>query len=82
QRDLNIATKLNVSGQYKGKDTSNGNKEDSTGLNAVFWGPEVNATIGDSFGTFVSYDIPLEIQNSGLQAVATYRIRGGIRYRF
>ena len=81
-RDLNIATKLNLSGQYKGKDKVNGENENDTGLNAVYWGPEIIATVGENFGTFLSYDMPLEIENSGLQAVMSYRLRGGIRYRF
>lgn len=80
--DVSVAAKLNLSGQYKPKDTANGEKENDTSLNAVFWGPELNASIGDHFGTFLSYDLPWQIENSGFQAVASYRLRAGIRYRF
>lgn len=80
--DTSVALKLNVGGQYKPKDTIDGENDDSTSINAVYWGPELNASIGENLGAFVAYDRPWEIENSGLQAVMSYRLRAGLRYRF
>jgi hypothetical protein len=59
-----------------------GRKSDRTGQTAWYLGPLLNFTLGESFSANAGVDIPLHIQNNGLQSVADYKIHGGVSWRF
>ena len=53
-----------------------------TGFDAWYAGPQVNLTFGEHFSGNIGLDIPVEIDNNGLQTVADYRVHGGVTWRF
>jgi len=55
---------------------------DRTGSTAWYFGPLFNFTFGDHFSANAGIDVPLRIENNGLQSVADYRIHGGLSWRF
>lgn len=83
KEDQTLSLRLSLSGEYKGKDEGPGGvKDGSTSMNAVFWGPQLFLTKTGSYAGFLGYEMPVNIENSGYQAVASYRIRGGFSWRF
>ena len=77
----NLALRAAFSGEHKGKDRSNGVKDDDTGMDAVYAGPELIFTSNNLSGE-IGIDFPLDVNNSGYQLVPDYRIRAGLSYRF
>jgi hypothetical protein len=71
-----------VSGEYKGKDTFQGESADDTGVTAVYLGPQLNFTWGGSLAAYLGADLPVSIDNTSLQTVPDYRIRGGLTWHF
>src|SRR5207249_2073356 len=57
-------------------------KNGNTGLRAIYLGPQLNLTIGERFTLNVGADLPVHIDNDGLQNVPNYRLHGGISFRF
>jgi hypothetical protein len=54
---------------------------EDTGITSVFVGPRVVASRG-RFSAEVAVDLPVRIDNTALQAVPDYRIRGAISFHF
>jgi len=71
-----------VSGEYKGKDTFRGESAEDTGLKAVYLGPQLNFTWGENLAAYLAADLPISIENTSLQTVPDYRIRGGFTWHF
>lgn len=78
ENDFSFLSGLSLSGEHKGKDTFRGEDEEDTALTTLFVGPTVASNIGDWLRLKVTFDFPADINNSGLQAVADWRFRGGI----
>jgi hypothetical protein len=53
-----------------------------TGWTGWFFGPQLNFTWGDHFSANAGVDIPLSIDNNGIQTVPDYRFHGGLSWRF
>lgn len=79
--DYTVAIKANLSGEHKRKDSLNGERQGDTGINSKFLGPELLLTSGN-WSAEVGWDIPLDINNTGLQSVVDYKLRAAIAYRF
>ncbi len=79
--DSSVAVKANLSGEYKRKDEVGGEKENDTGITSTFLGPEIIVS-AEPFGGKLAVDLPLEINNTGFQAVSDYRFRVAFFYRF
>ncbi len=77
-----LLLRANLGGEYKRKDRANGAKENDTALRSVFIGPEIIYSTADDLSVEVGTDIPIDINNSGTQAVMHYRIRAGVTWRF
>lgn len=77
-----VTAKINLSGLHKGKDRMAGERDNSTSLLAWFIGPELSLNLQRRFEAFLAYDVPLEMENSGLQLLPNYRIRVGALVRF
>jgi len=71
-----------VSGEHKDLDEFQGAPAEDTGITAVYLGPQVNLTWGEKLSAFVGLDLPVLQDNTALQTVPDYRIRGGLTYRF
>ena len=70
-----------ISGEDKGKDRFRGAPAGDTAITSIFAGPRVVASRG-RWSAEVEADIPVSIDNSALQAVPDYRIRGGVSVQF
>jgi hypothetical protein len=70
-----------VSGEYKDVDRFQGQPAEDTGITSVFVGPRLMASSG-RWSAEVEIDLPVLIENTALQVVPDYRIRGGISFHF
>jgi hypothetical protein len=70
-----------VSGEHKDVDRFRGKMADDTGLTSVFVGPRVFARF-KNLSADIEADLPVSIDNTSLQAVVDYRIRGAVSFHF
>jgi hypothetical protein len=70
-----------VSGEHKDVDRFRGKPADDTGITSVFVGPRVVASRG-RWSAEIEADLPVAIDNTALQVVPDYRLRGGISFHF
>jgi len=77
-----LALQAVVSGEHKGKDTFRGASAEDTRVTAVYLGPQLNFTWGGNLGAYLAVDLPMSIENTALQTVPDYRIRGGVNWHF
>lgn len=83
QHNCTIAARARLSGEYKGEDRGHDNqKQDDTSINSLFIGPQIVVTVGDRLLGDVGIDLPINIENSGLQSVASYRLRAALTYQW
>jgi hypothetical protein len=80
-RETVIGLQFDVSGEYKDVDRFRGKKAEDTGITSVFLGPRIVASRGRWSAEF-SVDVPVSIDNTALQVVPDYRLRGGISFHF
>ncbi len=71
-----------VSGEYKGKDEFEGEAAEDTGMTAVYLGPQLNFTWGSNLSAYLAADLPVSLDNTSLQTVPDYRVRGGLTWHF
>jgi hypothetical protein len=79
--DLIIGLQFVVSGEYKDVDRFRGQSADDTGITSVFVGPRVVASHG-RWSAEVDVDLPVSIENTAVQIVPDYRLRGGVSFHF
>lgn len=77
-----VAARVLLSGEHKGNDKGSDGIHGDTSISTLFLGPQIKARVSESLFIDINWDLPLEIDNSGTQAVASYRLRGGLVYRF
>ncbi len=70
-----------ISGEHKDVDRFRGKKAEDTGITSVFAGPRLVASRG-RWSAEIAVDLPVSIDNTSLQAVPDYRLRGGIAVQF
>jgi hypothetical protein len=68
--------------ETKGNDTLDGQPETDTGLTVLYAGPGLRFTWGSALSAELVGDLPGVENNSGFQVVPSYRIRGGLLWRF
>ena len=81
RRDTILGLQFVVSGEHKDVDRFRGQPAEDTGITSVFLGPRVIAVFG-KISAEIAVDLPVSIDNTALQVVPDYRIRGGIAIRF
>jgi hypothetical protein len=81
EHDDSVSLKLVLSGEYKRKDLIDGAREGDTRLRSMFIGPALSAHFSGLHGE-LAWFIPVDIDNSGTQAVADYRIKASVSYVF
>ena len=81
KRDTIIGLQFDVSGEHKDVDRFRGKKAEDTGITSVFLGPRVVASRG-RWSAEVAAELPVLIDNTALQVVPDYRLRGGISFHF
>ena len=63
-------------------DTVLGRGNRNTGMTAIYLGPQLSLTVGRKFSANLGVDLPVKIDNDGLQNVPDLRLHGGISWRF
>jgi len=53
-----------------------------TGMTAWYLGPLINVTWGRHFNASAGVDVPLSLDNNGFQSVPSYRVNGGLTWKF
>ena len=81
RKDLIVGLQCVVSGEHKDVDRFRGQPAEDTGITSVFLGPRILASWRRLSGE-ISADLPLSIDNTALQAVPDYRLRGGLAVSF
>lgn len=82
EHDRSLGLQGLLTGETKGKDDLAGERLDDTAITALYAGPGLLFTWGSSLGVEVAGDIPVLQNNTALQIVPDYRIRGGLNWRF
>jgi hypothetical protein len=77
---LGIAASLAM--ETKGKDNIDGAVLDDTGITSLYAGPALHFTWGTSLSAEFGGELPAIQNNTALQIVPDYRIRGGLVWRF
>ncbi len=80
-RDAIIGLQFVVSGEHKDVDRFRGKPAEDTGITSVFFGPRVVASRG-RWSAEVDVDLPVSIEDTALQVVTDYRLRGAISFHF
>ncbi len=65
-----------------GRDAISSRKSGNTGGESWFAGPRLAYTRAESLAATLGVDIPLRIENNGLQVVPAYRLHAGVTVRF
>jgi hypothetical protein len=81
KRETTVGLQFVASGEHKDVDRFRGAKAEDTGIDSVFLGPRLVASRG-RFSAEIAVDLPVSIDNTALQAVPDYRLRGGISVQF
>jgi len=71
-----------VSYDQMDSDTLVGRENPNSGMTAIYLGPQVNLTFGERLSVNGGVDLPVSIENNGLQNVPDYRVHAGISFRF
>lgn len=77
-----LAFQAVISGETKGKDTFNGVPDGDSAETIVYLGPQISFTWQSKLSAQVGADLPVSIQNSGLQVVPDYRVHAAFTWRF
>ena len=80
-RETILGLQFVISGEHKDVDRFRGAKAVDTGITSVFVGPRFVASRG-RWSAELDIDLPAAIDNTALQVVPDYRLRGGISYHF
>jgi len=81
-RDYSFGAQALLTGETKGNDTQQGQKATDTAITALYVGPAFTFTWGASLAAEIAADLPAIENNSALQIVPDYRLRGGLTWRF
>ncbi|MFL6531529.1 MAG: hypothetical protein ACJ8KX_13760 [Chthoniobacterales bacterium] len=81
KRDTIVGLQVICSGEHKDVDEFRGQPAEDTGITSVFLGPRVIASFG-KISAELAAEFPVSIDNTALQAVPDYRIRGSFAIRF
>lgn len=80
--ERSLAIHMLVTGEHKGLDELDGADAEDTGVTAVYLGPGVSFTWGTSLAADVAGDLPVSQDNTSVQLMPSFRIRGGVSWRF
>jgi len=79
--DTVAGLELELAGEYKDVDRFRGKPAEDTGVTSVFMGPRIVFSRGH-WSAEIAGEFPVLIENTALQAVPDYRIRGGFSFHF
>ncbi len=82
QKSFTFAVQVLATYDRMEPDELSGERRPNTGMMAIYLGPQINLGIGAKVSLNAGLDIPVEIENRGLQNVPDYRFHGGVTIRF
>jgi hypothetical protein len=82
ESEWTLSMQMNVSGEYKPRDTFQGDKAEDTGMKAVYLGPELSVSWQGKLSAEMGVDFSVDIENTALQLVPDYRAHAGVTWRF
>ena len=59
-----------------------GQKNRNSGGSALYLGPQLALSLGDRVSANVGLELPVKLENQGLQNLPDYRVHAGISWRF
>jgi hypothetical protein len=77
-----LALQIVTSGESKAMDTFYGVADEDSAATAVYLGPQLNYTWGGQLSAQLGADLPVSIENTGLQVVPDYRIHAALTWKF
>jgi hypothetical protein len=77
-----LSLQANVSSESKCRDTFQGAPAEDTGITAVYLGPEIMLTWSGKLSAEFGVDLPVSIDNTALQTVPDWRVRGALTWHF
>jgi len=80
--DYTLSLQGLASGEAKGKDSFGGVPDDDSAETIVYAGPQINFTWGSQMSVQLGADIPVSIENTGVQVVPDWRASAAITWRF
>jgi hypothetical protein len=80
-RDTIVGLQFVVSGEHKDVDRFRGKPAEDTGITSILVGPRILAS-RERWSAEVDVDLPVLIDNTALQVVPDYRLRGAISFHF
>jgi hypothetical protein len=80
-RDTILGLEFEISGEYKDLDRFRGKAALDTGTTAVFLGPRAVVSQG-RWSAEMAAEVPVLLENTGLQIVPDYRLRGAVSFHF
>ena len=81
-RDYTLSLQANAFYEDQNSDRSFNQINNQTGARSWYLGPQLAFTWGEHFSANGGVDIPLSIDNRGLQSTPDYRIRAGVSWKF
>jgi hypothetical protein len=81
RHDMIVGLQFAISGEHKDVDRFRGAQAEDTGITSVFVGPRLVVSRG-RFSAEIGTEIPVSIENTALQVVPDYRLRGAISFHF
>ena len=82
KNDLAAGLQFRISGSSKGQDSLPGVDETDTAMTSVYLGPKFTVEWKERLSGHFGVDLPVILDNDGLQAVPDYRVQAGVTWRF
>jgi len=82
RHDRSLALGVGLAGEHKQEDRLAGEALDDTAIDSLFAGPLASLTLGEVWFGELALDLPVAIDNSGLQIVPDWRVRLALTRRF
>lgn len=79
--DYTLSLQLLATGEYKGLDTLDGVPDADTGITQLSLGPKIILALADGVVANIGVELPVIQHDTGLQAVADYRLKAGFMLR-
>jgi len=77
-----VSLQIVTSGESKGMDTFYGVDDEDSAATAVYLGPQLNYTWGSQLSAQLGADLPVSLENTGVQVVPDYRIHAALTWKF
>lgn len=81
EHSYTLTVRANVGGEWKENDELDGEQTTDTAITAVYMGPALGFTWKNLLGASLALDLPVLQENSSIQLVPDFRLRGGLTWK-